>query len=331
MKEALYYEKLEEKGVKCLLCPNNCTLQDGKIGICMGRQNIDGTLYAINYAETTSLNIDPIEKKPLYHFYPSRWILSIAGNSCNLKCVFCQNWTISQRKCQTKTLPPEELVKIAIREKSIGVSYTYTEPLVWYEYVLDSAKLIRKAGLVNVMVSNGYINEEPLRELLPWIDAWNIDLKGINEDFYKKNCKGKLQPVLDTIKIVANSQSHLEITNLIIPSLNDSDKDIEELVNWIAELDEYIPLHLSAYHPDYNLNIESTPRKTLERAYNIAKKKLKYVFVGNIFIPDTSNTYCPNCNNLLIKRSGFFTQIIGIDDDRCAQCGYNPGIGGVII
>jgi len=321
MREALYYKPWKDGKVKCYLCPFECRIREGKIAKCLGRQNINGRLYAINYGETTSCSMDPIEKKPLFHFYPTTHILSIAANSCNLKCTFCQNASISQFTCSTSAIRPEDVLNLAIQSESIGVAYTYSEPLMWYEFILDTAKLIKKAHLQNVLVTNGTINEKPLRELLPYIDAFNVDLKGISEQFYKKQCKSLLKPVLNNIRIIQESQlALLEITNLIIPTLNDSHDDLERLTDWIAELDTTIPLHFSGYHPAHQLDIPATPVLTLEKAYHIAQKKLDYVYVGNAILEGASDTYCPKCKTSVIQRFGYLTKIKGVHGNRCQHC-----------
>ncbi len=321
LKEAVYYEQIADHKIKCYLCPFECRVQEGKVAKCMGRQNIGGKFYAINYGQTTSLAMDPIEKKPLFHFYPKSKILSIAANSCNLGCTFCQNWAISQVKTDTHCITPERIVEQAIQYHSIGLAYTYSEPLMWYEFVLDTAKLMKQAGLKNVLVTNGTLNEKPMREILPYIDALNIDLKGMNERFYKKVCKSLLKPVLNTINLVKEFQKPLlEITNLIIPTLNDSEEDLDNLINWIADLDPSIPLHFSAYHPDYKLDVPATPLSTLRRAYDKAIKRLHYVYVGNAMIPGTSDTYCPNCHSTLIRRNFYQTEIVGLSGENCNHC-----------
>ena len=320
-KEALFWEKREGARIKCLLCPVGCLIADGKIGVCMGRKNEKGVLYAINYGRLVSLAIDPIEKKPLYHFHPGTNILSTGPNGCNMSCQNCQNWTISQEESPTEFVSPEDLIKIALREKSVGIAYTYTEPLIWYEYVLDTARIAKEKNLTNVLVTNGYINEKPLKELLPLIDALNVDLKSMDDDFYKKNCKGKLSFVLKTIELAYQHGCHLEVTNLIIPTMNDSDDQIQRLVDFVAGLSDRIPLHFSRYFPAYKMSIPATPHQTLQKAFLLAKRKLKYVYIGNAYIPNTSNTHCPNCNNLLIQRDGYHTSIKGIKDKKCNNCG----------
>lgn len=319
-KKKARYWRSEGNAVVCTLCPNMCRLSEGKIGICRGKQNIDGSLWAINYGKTPSLSLDPIEKKPLYHFHPGQPILSLGPVGCNFRCDFCQNWTISQSDCPTTSVDPESLVRLAIENGSIGISYTYTEPLVWFEFVYDCAGAFKEAGLLNVMVSNGYVNPEPLAELLPLIDAWNIDMKSIRPEFYKRLSGGRLEPVLNTITEV-NRVALLELTNLIIPGENDSESDLRDLVTWISELDRSIPLHFSRYHPAYKSKRPATPRSTLELAYRIGREQLDYVYVGNIFIEGTESTCCPGCGEVVIERSGFHAMKINLDGNRCKSCG----------
>ncbi len=325
-KKALFWEKKDDGRIQCLLCPVGCLIADGKIGVCMGRKNEQGVLYAINYGRLVSLAIDPIEKKPLYHFHPGANIFSTGPNGCNMNCQNCQNWSISQEECPTDFVSPEDLVKVAAGQNSVGIAYTYTEPLIWYEYVKDTARIAREKNLANVLVTNGYIHEQPLLELLPYIDAMNVDLKSMDEDFYKTNCKAKLPFVLKAIELSYKHGTHIEITNLIIPGLNDSDEQIQALVDFVASLSDRIPLHFSRYFPAYKMNIPATPLQTLQKAFLLAKRKLKYVYVGNAHIPNTSNTYCPNCNNLLIQRDGYSTSIKGIKDKKCDKCGASADV-----
>lgn len=321
MKEALYYEKLENNRVQCMLCFHKCLLVPGKTGLCLGRKNIDGKLYAVNYGLTTSLSTsDPIEKKPLYHFYPGKGILSIAPNGCNLKCPFCQNAEISQMEIPTRKITPEDLISLCRKNNLIGVAYTYSEPLIWYEFLLDAGTAVKNAGLKNVLVTNGIIEEEPAKQILPLIDALNIDIKSIREDFYKKIVKGDLASVQRTIRM-AHKTSHIELTNLLITGLNDSDEDIIDLIDWVYNLDKSIPLHFSRYFPHYKMDNPPTPEERLEFAYKQAKEKLDYVYVGNIHIPDTDATYCPECGNLIIERNGFYgVTIVGMDGKKCNKC-----------
>lgn len=282
MKEALYWEKTDGV-VHCLLCPHDCKIVNGVAGVCGVRRNIDGKLYSLVYGETTSVSLDPVEKKPLYHYHPGENILSLGTKGCNFKCPFCQNWAISQDlEAQTQKITSRWAVDKAKECKSFGIAYTYNEPFIWYEFVLETAKLAKKEGLENVLVTNGYVNAGPLEEMLPFIDAMNIDLKSIDDEFYRKICRGSLEPVLYTIKRSAKS-CHIELTNLIIPGLNDSDDNFKRLVDWIYDnVGAEAPLHFSRYFPCYKLDQPLTPEETLDRAYKIAKKKLNNVHLGNI-------------------------------------------------
>jgi len=324
--EAKYYESLERGAVRCTLCPAECLIATGKTGICATRVNREGKLIAENYGEVVTVAVDPIEKKPLYHFHPGSSIVSTGPNGCNMACENCQNWTISQTTVRTTSLTPEELAGIASAEGSIGVAFTYTEPMIWFEYIMDVAPLLKERGLKTVLVSNGYINPEPLAELIPLADAVNIDLKSMRPDFYKKVCKAELSPVLKTIEAFVAAGTHIEITNLIIPELNDADDDFAKLAGHLAELDENIPLHLSRYHPDYRMNIRATPAETMERALELSSRYLNYVFVGNIHIPGSSDSCCPECRSPLIERRAFGSNILGLEEGRCKNCGHQTGI-----
>ena len=282
--EALYYKSLEKGRVKCGLCPNFCMISQGKLGACGIRKNIDGRLFSMVYGEVTSVALDPVEKKPLYQYHPGEFILSIGTKGCNFKCPYCQNWHISQEPdVPTKSVTSEWLVKRAKDSGSFGIAYTYNEPFIWYEFLLDTAKIARISGLKNVLVTNGYVNQAPLKEALPLIDAMNIDLKSIDGDFYKKYCAGSLEPVLGTIR-KAHSKCHIELTNLIIPGLNDSPDQLTRLVSWIYEnLGSEVPMHFSRYFPCYKFTkAPPTPTETLKLAESIARKKLKHVYLGNI-------------------------------------------------
>lgn len=283
MHEALYYEKLEKDRVHCHLCPNNCLIPEGGRGACGVRINKGGTLYSEVYGKTTSIALDPIEKKPLYHYHPGQYILSVGTKGCNFHCGFCQNWHISQElDSPTQDITSSEIVQKAKELKSFGIAYTYNEPFIWYEFVLDTAKLAKSNGLENVLVTNGYVNMDPLEGMLPFIDAMNIDLKSFDEDFYIKVCKGGLRPVLDVIKRSAKS-CHIELTNLIIPALNDSEVSIKKMVDWIYEnVGANVPLHFSRYFPCYNMDLPATPIETLRKAEIIAKRRLKHVHLGNV-------------------------------------------------
>lgn len=282
MHEALYYEKLDLKRVRCHLCPYKCRITPGAKGACGVRQNVDGTLYSLIYGKTTGLALDPIEKKPLYHYHPGEHILSLGTRGCNLHCDFCQNWQISQEPdAPAEDITSEEVVQRAKDLGSFGIAYTYNEPFIWYEFVLDTAKLAKGNGMENVLITNGFVNIEPLKGMLPYINAMNIDLKSFDEDFYVKICKGMLKPVLDVIKVSAKA-CHVELTNLIIPTLNDSEGSVRKMVDWIySNLGPEVPLHLSRYFPCYKMDLPPTPIETLKRAERIAKEKLKYVYIGN--------------------------------------------------
>ena len=322
---ALYWEARDRGRAKCVLCPIECVLAEGKIGVCKGKQNIDGALVAINYGRTCALAVDPIEKKPLYNFHPGSQILSIGPNGCNLACNFCQNYHISQKISATSMMTSEQVVKTALEHRSVGIAYTYTEPLIWFEYVLDTAKLAREAGLVNVLVTNGQINPEPLEELLPFVDALNVDIKSMDEKFYKIVCKGKLAPVLATVEQAAKS-AHVEITNLVIPGMNDSDEMFLKLTDFIAGIDPLIPIHFSRYHPDYEQTAPPTPYETLNRAAEIASEKLKYVYIGNVAADEGNQTFCPHCGEVVIRRSGYTVKEIKLDRGKCRHCGYNARV-----
>jgi pyruvate formate lyase activating enzyme len=328
MKTALFYNKLDSGKVKCLLCPHNCIISEGKLGICGVRRNTGGDLYSETYEKVSAIHFDPIEKKPLYHFLPGKIILSIGSVGCNLSCNFCQNCDISQITVDDftwfKHISVGDIVDLAVNRKdNAGISYTYNEPSIHYEYMLEIATEIKRRKMYNVMVSNGFINQEPLKKLIPVLDAFNIDLKAFTEEFYKKQTKSTLKPVLDTLKLLNESGNHLEITNLVIPSLNDDPLTFGKMIDWIyKELGENTILHLSRYFPHYKMTIAGTPISTLERLYNIAKEKLHYVYLGNVAGSEGQNTYCPSCQHLLISRSGYFTSLTGIaSNGKCKKCG----------
>lgn len=322
MKEAAYYEKLDGRKVHCHLCPKDCVIADGKAGFCRVRKNTGGTLQSDIYAQVTSYGLDPIEKKPLYHFYPGSLISSFGTRGCNLGCTFCQNYPISQdANAPAERVTPEDAVKTARRDRSFAIAYTYTEPMIWFEYVLETAKLAKAAGLKNVLVTNGFVSEAPLRELLPYIDAMNIDIKSMEGEFYKKVCFGELAPVLRTAEISHKAGCHIELTNLVIPTLNDAKQNFEKLRDWVAQrLSPFVPLHFSRYFPMYKLSIPATPVSTLEEAYAIAREKLQYVYIGNVGGGEWDNTLCPGCGNLLIERRGYTTSVAGIKEGKCAKC-----------
>ncbi|MFP4458046.1 MAG: AmmeMemoRadiSam system radical SAM enzyme [Candidatus Zixiibacteriota bacterium] len=316
-KQARYYIKLENDKIRCNLCPHRCKIPEGKRGICYSRFVEDGSLFTDNYGEIIALNIDPIEKKPLYHFHPGKDILSTGPNGCNFSCKFCQNWQISRQKSKTKYLPPEELVKLSL--DTLGIAYTYTEPTIWFEYMLDVAKMAKDKGQKNVMITNGFIQPEPFDELLDYIDAINIDLKSFDEDFYRKFCGGRRKPVLESIR-QANEKAHVEITNLVITDLNDSRDNFIKMIDFIADVDDNIPFHISRYYPAYELKNEATAVETIREFVDLARERLNYVYAGNVQIDIGNDTKCPNCGNLLIKRTGYSTTAPGIKDGKCNEC-----------
>ncbi len=327
LKEALYYEKLENRTVQCHICPRHCIILEGKRGFCGVRENREGVLYALSYGKLVSVHVDPIEKKPLFHFYPSTTAFSIATAGCNLRCKFCQNWEISQRKpeeVQYSYIEPSDLIKKVKEVGSPTIAYTYTEPTIFYEYMLETARLAKQEGIRNIMHSCGYINEGPLRELIPYMDAANIDLKGFSDDYYRKLSEASLTPVLNTLRILKKEKVHLEITNLLLPGFNDDPELIRRMCLWIKDyLGADTPLHFSRFFPMYKLlNLNPTPVESLERARRIALEcGLKYVYIGNLAGHPAENTYCPLCGKLLIERRGYFILQNHIRDGKCEYCG----------
>ncbi|MFH1061993.1 MAG: AmmeMemoRadiSam system radical SAM enzyme [Candidatus Omnitrophota bacterium] len=328
-KIASYWQQLPNKAVQCVLCPRQCVLKPGERGICTVRINKQGQLYTLGYGNPVAIHMDPIEKKPFFHVIPGAQVFSLAVAGCNMRCLFCQNWQISQSRpdeVRSYDLSAEQVVDQAIKANSKFIVYTYTEPTVFYEYMLDIAKLAKQKKLRNAMHSCGYIEPEPLRELLPYMDAVNIDLKGFSPEFYAKmGLLAKLEPVLETLKIIKEQGVWLEITNLIIPGENDDPRTIREMCVWIKEnLGDAVPLHFSRFFPQYKLaNLPPTPISTVENAYNIAKQVgLKYVYIGNIPLHPAENTYCPNCQQPLITRHGYQIVENNLIKGKCKFCGY---------
>lgn len=328
MQAALYYRHGAKQQVVCELCPHRCTIGEGQTGVCRVRRNVGGKLYTTNYAACTAYAVDPIEKKPLFHFYPGSEIVSIGTKGCNLSCQFCQNWEISQTDPATATLEPADAVAKAqaVGERNIGIAYTYSEPSVWYEYILATAKQAKMQGLKNVLVTNGFINPEPLAALLPYIDALNIDVKAFNEDFYRRFCGGCLTNVKETVEL-ATQHCHVEITTLLITELNDNETEIAQLAQWLGSINSEIPLHLSRYFPNYKMNRPPTPLSTLDKAYLAAKRYLPYVYLGNV-ADARVNTYCPQCRSIVVDR---IHQISHLSADQCCQhCGQAISIVGKV-
>jgi len=321
MYESKYYKKLQDGKVQCLLCPQLCLIADSQTGICRGRRNSGGTLYSVNYGKTTTLAIDPMEKKPLFHFLPGEEILSLSANSCNFACCFCQNYSISQFDAQTKKITPEELIEICQNNNCRNIAFTYTEPFTWYEFIYDCAVLAKDNNLNIVLVTNGYVNQAPLMDILPYISAMNIDLKSINDDFYEEMCEGSLAPVKKTIE---NSfgKCHIEITNLLVTDKNDSTDEIRELCRYVSEVSPEIPLHISRYFPNYKLNDPPTPENKIIEAFNIAREYLNYAYLGNSSLDSGKDTFCPDCGNHLIKRRGYEIILTGLKGNTCNKCNH---------
>lgn len=326
-REAMFYKKLEEnKQVQCLLCPRKCIIPDKSKGGCRIRENRGGILYPITYGKPCSIGFEPIEKAPFYHFMPGHTRLVLSTVGCNLRCKFCQNWEISQKSLEEVNyyeLSPEQVVQFALKEKAKSICFTFTEPITFYEYMYDTAKIAKQKGLKTSMVSAGYINPEPLKELLHVLDAVKVDLKAFNEDFYNEITLGSLEPVLKTIKIIKESGKHLEIVNLVIPTLNDKPREIEKMCEWIKkEIGTDVPLHFTRFQPAYKfMHLPPTPVATLEKAYEIAKKVgLKYVYIGNVPGHQYNNTYCPKCEKLLIKRVHFQVIENNVKTGKCPFC-----------
>lgn len=286
MKEAMYYSKIEESKVHCHLCPHGCVIKPGGLGACRARKNTEGKLYSLNYGKITSIALDPIEKKPLYRFHPGKKILSVGTFGCNLKCSFCQNWSISQVDADTVEITSEELVRKSedlITAGNIGIAYTYNEPSIWYEFVYETAKLAKERNLSNVLVTNGFIEKQPLLELLPYVDAMNIDVKAFTAEFYSKICRAVLDNVKETVEAAAK-RCHVEVTTLVIPGLNDSVEEIGDIAKWLASISPEIPLHLSRFFPNYRMRDGMpTPKETLIKARDKAMEHLKYVYLGNVW------------------------------------------------
>jgi len=332
VRRAMYYETTARKRVICRLCPNECVLREGERGVCRVRENRDGRLVTLVYGTPCSAHVDPIEKKPLFHFHPGSTSFSIATAGCNMSCRFCQNWEISQQgpeKVRSVNLPPAAIVRLARERRCTSVAHTYSEPVVFYEYMLDCAREGRRAGIPNVMISNGYINEAPMRKLCASLGAVKIDLKAFTDGFYREICGASLAPVLKTLEVVKDEGVWLEIVVLLIPGLNDSAGEVRAMTRWIAEkLGPRVPLHFSRFFPTYRLrNIPPTPPATLERSRRIAREAgLEYVYVGNL-MSESRHTRCPACGAELISREGFSARVTGLKGNHCRNCGHEiPGV-----
>jgi len=331
-KEALFFKKMDGQDVQCLLCPRECLIADGKRGFCRNRENRGGTLYTLVYGRPAVVDIGPIEKAPLYHFFPGHFRLCITCASCNLRCKHCQNWHLSQKSFEELnhySYSPLEIVQQVKKQGLNSVSFTYTEPTVYYEYLYDISVIAKENGIKTSIVSNGYINREPLLKLLSVLDAVKIDLKGFSEEFYKKVCSATLKPVLESLLTVKKENAWLEIVNLVIPTLNDEPKMIDEMCRWIKEnLGQDTPLHFTRFHPDYKLtHLSPTPDSTLNQAYDIAKKNgLRYVYIGNVPGHTYNSTYCPSCNRNVIFRMHMDVVEMNVVNGKCSFCNASiPG------
>ncbi|MFA5167576.1 MAG: AmmeMemoRadiSam system radical SAM enzyme [Candidatus Omnitrophota bacterium] len=330
--EASYYEPLSNKTVQCFLCPNQCVIAPSQWGACKARKNIDGRLYSMVYGKIATVHVDPIEKKPFFHVLPGSTAFSIATTGCNMRCLFCQNWEISQAfpgDVPTQTVTPDEVVAQAFASGARSIAFTYNEPVIAYEYMLDIAKLAKAKGLKTVVVSSGYIEEEPLKELLKYVDAYKVDLKAFNEKFYSKLTGGRLEPVLETLKTIRQSGVWLEIVNLLVPGENDSDDELRAMARWIrSNLGDSVPLHFSRFFPQFKLkNLPPTPPETLIRARRIAMEEgLKFVYTGNIAYPEGETTWCPGSKEKAVVRQGYFVTTNNLKDGVCPDGEKIPGI-----
>ena len=328
MKEAMFYEKLDEKKVKCFLCAHHCVIKEGKRGICAVRENIGGILYSLVYGKVIAKNIDPIEKKPLFHFLPASSSFSIAAVGCNFHCAQCQNFEIAQypkehaHDIPGELMTPETVVDTAVKSGCESISYTYTEPTIFFEFAFDCARLAHEKGIKNVFVSNGYTGPEATKTIAPYLDGNNIDLKG-NADFYRDICGAKLDPVKDTIRLMKELGVWVEVTTLVIPDHNDSEKDLRDIAEFIKSVDPSIPWHVTQFYPTYRLTDKPrTPVKTLRKAREIGSETgLRYVYEGNVPGEGGENTYCPACKELLVSRFGFRIGENRTRNGACPKCG----------
>jgi len=325
-REARFYEKLPYKKIRCKLCPRECVIDDRERGYCGVRENRGGTYYTLVHSRVCAAHVDPIEKKPFFHFLPGSMAFSVATAGCNVNCRMCQNWDISQSRPEqvnSTYLPPERLAALAQQSRCPAIAYTYSEPVIFLEYVLDSAEAGRAAGVKSAVVSGGYIQEEPLRQMCRRVDAIKIDLKAFSEKFYKEVVNGELMPVLKTLAAIRKSGVWNEIVYLVIPGLNDSEPEFRALAKWVkAELGPDVPLHFTRFHPEYLLkNLPPTPISTLERAKAIADAEgLHYCYIGNVPGHPAENTYCPKCRRAVVERAGMSLRSISLDRGRCRYC-----------
>lgn len=333
MVEALLYRREEKKKVRCFLCAHGCLLREEQTGICRVRKNVAGILYSLNTDRVIAVHLDPIEKKPLYHFLPGSKSLSIAAMGCNFSCPFCQNHELSQvleeKRIGGEKISPESLVDTAIRSRALSISYTYTEPTVFFELMLETARLAKQANLRNVMVTNGYMSREALDMISPYLDAANVDLKSFSEDFYRIHCGAKLQPVLETIREMKRRGIWLEVTTLLIPGLNEEPDDQKKLISFLLELDPFLPWHVSRFFPQYQLTDRPlTPEGDIFRFLDLAAEMgLRFVYGGNLDDERRSDTFCPECRHRLVRRNRYQVESPGMAGGACLRCGRPiPGV-----
>lgn len=325
-KEAILYDKIG-KALNCKICERRCIISQGKAGFCQMRENDEGKLYSLNYAAASSVAVDPIEKKPLFHFYPGTTVFSLGSVGCNFRCKYCQNWGISQAELEhipTRDMLPEEAIRLTKEYGCKSIAWTYNEPTMWFEYTLDSAKLAKKEDIKTVYVTNGYMSEESFQEINPYLDAANIDLKGMSNKFYEDLCEARLKPVLDNIIRMHDAHIHIEVTNLLIPGYNDSKEDIKALISFmVEEVGVEVPLHFTRFFPQYQMqNIHPTNIESLQRAHDLAKESgMQYVYIGNAPTADGETTFCPECGEPIIKRDGFSVVSDELKKTRkCPKC-----------
>lgn len=334
--EAVLWERLEDRDkILCNVCAHRCIIHKGYVGACHVRHNVDGVLYALNYRKTSGFYADPVEKKPLYHFYPGSSLMSLGAPGCNFRCRFCQNSDLSQmpveyNRIEGRVMEPEAIVEETIRRGCLGIAYTYTEPTIYIEFALEVMGLAKERGLKNVWVSNGYLTPEATELVAPTLDAINIDLKAFNDPFYLKVCGARYRPVCDTIVRMAALGIWTEVTTVVIPGHNDSDDELSAIAGFVARVNRDIPWHISAFHPDYRmLDVPPTPAETLRRAQEIGQAAgLKYVYIGNAPALHAESTLCPGCGHVLIGRKGYSLTEWGLQDGECRRCGLVvPGAG----
>ena len=336
MREAMLYDKEAGAAVRCHVCLWRCFIRPGKVGVCGVRENHDGTLYITNYGKVSSMASDPIEKKPLYHFFPGTRAFSLGGWGCNLHCVHCQNWEIAcavpgEGQRETMELSPQQTIDLTKENACQGIAWTYNEPAIWLEYTLDSARLAKAAGLYTCYVTNGFITEEALDAIGPYLDAFRVDVKGFSDGFYRELAKViHWQGILEAAqRAVKKWDMHVEVITNVIPTLNDDDPQLSGLANWIVkDLGELTPWHVTRFHPQHHLlHLSATPVETLEHAYDLGKKAgLRFVYVGNVHGHRSENTVCYSCNRVVIQRSGYQVKVLGVDGAKCKFCGAELGV-----